>query len=98
MVESKRRLIHYKAMPGFSVKTIASELHALRACIVHIKASEEPLELDLALRLMDAVQGTKYAEVKVILKKTKGLTFDYARKRLHCVDWKKRILQWGRLA
>lgn len=96
MIHLKRKLIGYKAKPGSSVEQIAGELSGLQRSITEIKASETPSDLDLALRLMDSVQGTEYARAKflleeVLLEESQDLTFDHARQRLHLVDWKKRL-------
>lgn len=97
LVSLKRRLIAFKAKPGSSVETIAGELSGLRMSIADINPSEAPLDLDLALRLMDSVKGKEYTVAKFLLEETQDLTFSHVRQRLHNVDWKKRFLQGERV-
>ena len=97
LVSLKRRLIAYKAKPGSSVEIIAGELSGLRMSITDIDPSEAPLDLDLALRLMDSVQGKEYTVAKFLLEETQDLTFSHVRQRLHNVDWKKRFMRGERM-
>lgn len=97
MIYLKRRLINYKAKPTSSVEQIAAELIELQRSITDIKASESPSDLDLALRLMDSVQGTEYAVAKFLLEETQDLTFKDVRRRLGNVDLRIRLLRGERI-
>ena len=84
----KKRFFKYKAGPIESIDQTCSNLVWLQMAIKNIKETESPTDLDLALSLLNSVEGEAYNMVKYHLEDMENLTLAYTKERLKLVEQK----------
>ena len=84
----KRRFFNYKAGPTESIDEVASNLARLQMTIRDIKATESPINLDVALTVINSVEGNAYNMVKFHLEDMEDLTLNHIKERFKLVEQK----------
>ena len=85
----KNRFFRYKATgPMESIDQTCSNLVGLQMAIKSIRETESPTDLDVALSLLNSVQGEAYNLAKYHLEDMENLTLAYALERLKLVEQK----------